>query len=83
MFLSGLAFTQVVKIFGPVRTTMITAVVPVLAAISAVPLLGESMTPVGGVGLVCVTLGLLIGVRAQAGANRTVVKTSALSAPRL
>lgn len=83
MFLSGLAFTQVVKTFGPVRTTMITAVVPVLAAKSAVPLLGESMTPVGGVGLVCVTLGLLIGVRAQAGANRTVVKTSALSASRL
>ncbi len=80
MFVSGLAFTQVVKTFGPVRTTMITALVPVLAALSAVPLLGESMTPVGGVGLVCVTLGLLIGVRAQAGANRAVAQESMLRA---
>lgn len=51
---------------------MITAVVPVLATISALPLLGESMTAAGGVGLVCVTLGLLMGVYAQAGINRPV-----------
>jgi drug/metabolite transporter (DMT)-like permease len=72
MFVAGVAFTQVIKTFGPVRTTMITAVVPVLATISAVPLLGESLTAVGGAGLVSVTLGLLIGVRAQAGGNRAV-----------
>jgi drug/metabolite transporter (DMT)-like permease len=80
MLLAGVAFTQVVKTFGPVRTTMITAVVPVLATILAWPLLGEAMTPVGGVGLVCVTVGLLIGVRAQAGANREVVEPRALGA---
>jgi drug/metabolite transporter (DMT)-like permease len=72
MFVAGVAFTQVIKTFGPVRTTMITAVVPVLATISAVPLLGESLTAVAGAGLVSVTLGLLIGVRAQAGGNRAV-----------
>jgi drug/metabolite transporter (DMT)-like permease len=66
MLVAGVAFTQVVKTFGPVRTTMIMAAVPMLATVLAVPLLGESMTPAGIVGLVCVTLGLLIGVRAQA-----------------
>jgi len=67
MLLAGVAFTQVVETFGPVRTTMITAVVPVLAALFAVPLLGEPLTAVGALGLACVTLGLLIGLRAQAG----------------
>jgi drug/metabolite transporter (DMT)-like permease len=66
MLVAGVAFTQVIKTFGPVRTTMITAVVPVLATVLALPLLGESLTATAGVGLVCVTLGLLIGVRAQA-----------------
>lgn len=70
MLIAGMAFTQVVKTFGPVRTTMITAVVPVLAALSAVPLLGEPLTAVGILGLLCVTLGLLIGLRAQAGSLR-------------
>jgi drug/metabolite transporter (DMT)-like permease len=52
----------VVSTFGPVRTTMVTALVPVLAALAAVPLLGE---PLGGPalgGLVCVTAGLLLGL---------------------
>lgn len=74
MLVAGVAFTQVVKTFGPVRTTMITALVPVLATISALALLGESMTAAGGVGLVCVTLGLLMGVYAQAGINRGVLE---------
>jgi drug/metabolite transporter (DMT)-like permease len=83
MLLAGVAFTQVIKTFGPVRTTMITALVPVLATLAALPLLGESLTPTGGVGLVCVTLGLLLGVRAQAGANRAVLDTRAAGASRL
>ena len=74
MLIAGIAFTQVVKTFGPVRTTMITALVPVLATILAWPLLGEAMTPIGGIGLMCVTLGLLIGVRGQAVAKRDAVK---------
>jgi drug/metabolite transporter (DMT)-like permease len=74
MLLAGVAFTQVIKTFGPVRTTMITAVVPVLASVLAWPLLGEPMTLAGGVGLVCVTLGLLIGVRAHGGAKGEVLE---------
>ena len=66
MLIAGMAFTQVVKTFGPVRTTMVTALVPVLAAVLAVPLLGEPMTAVSVLGLCCVTLGLLMGLRAQA-----------------
>lgn len=61
MLVAGIAFTQVVVIFGPVRTTMITAVVPVLAALAAVPLLGEPLTPAVIGGLACVTGGLLLG----------------------
>jgi drug/metabolite transporter (DMT)-like permease len=63
MLVAGIAFTQVIKTFGPVRTTMITAAVPVLATFLAWPVLGEAMTPAAAVGLVCVTVGLLIGVR--------------------
>lgn len=62
MLVAGVAFTQVVSTFGPVRATMVTALVPVLAALAAVPLLGE---PLGGPalgGLVCVTTGLLLGL---------------------
>lgn len=66
MLVAGVAFTHVVKTLGPVRTTMITATVPVLAALSAVPLLGESLTAVNILGLVFVTLGLFMGLRAPA-----------------
>jgi drug/metabolite transporter (DMT)-like permease len=62
MLVAGIAFTQVVATFGPVRTTMMTAVVPVLAALAAVPLLGEPLGAAALGGLVCVTLGLLLGV---------------------
>lgn len=65
MFVAGVAFTQAVKTFGPVRTTMVTALVPVLATLLAVPLLGEPLTATAVIGLVCVTAGLLIGVRAH------------------
>ena len=62
MIVAGIAFTQVVATFGPVKTTMMTAVVPVLAALAAVPLLGEPLGASALGGLVCVTLGLLLGV---------------------
>lgn len=66
MLLAGVAFTQVVSTFGPLRTTMITALVPVLAALAAVPLLGEPLGALPLAGLVCVTLGLLLGLRTRA-----------------
>jgi len=68
MLIAGVAFTQVVATFGPVRTTMMTAVVPALAALAAVPLLGEALTPAALGGLVGVTAGLLLGLRTPRGA---------------
>lgn len=61
MLVAGYAFTQVVAHFGPVRTTMFTAIVPPLAALAAVPVLGEPLLPSALVGLALVTLGLLVG----------------------
>jgi drug/metabolite transporter (DMT)-like permease len=61
MLVAGLAFTQVVAHYGPVRTTMFTAIVPPLAALAAVPVLGEPLAASALLGLACVTLGLLIG----------------------
>lgn len=63
MLAAGLAYTQVLTTFGPVRSTMITALVPSLAALGAVPLLGEPLSGAALGGLVCVTAGLLLGLR--------------------
>jgi drug/metabolite transporter (DMT)-like permease len=62
MLVAGAAFTQVVAHYGPVRTTMFTAVVPPLAALAAVPVLGEPLAASALVGLACVTVGLLVGI---------------------
>jgi drug/metabolite transporter (DMT)-like permease len=70
MLVAGYAFTQVVAHFGPVRTTMFTAIVPPLAALAAVPVLGEPLAPSALVGLACVTLGLLVGSGAIAWRHR-------------
>ncbi|MFZ2652381.1 MAG: DMT family transporter [Burkholderiaceae bacterium] len=66
MLIAGAAFTQVVATFGPLRTVMITALVPVMTALAAVPWLGEPLTPSVIVGLACVTTGLLLGLRGAA-----------------
>ena len=62
--ISGITFVQMVRAFGPVKSTMITALVPGLSALGAVLLLGE---PLGWnllAGLALVTAGILVGVRA-------------------
>ena len=62
--ISGITFVQMVSAFGPVKSTMITALVPGLSALGAVLLLGE---PLGWnllAGLALVTAGILFGVRA-------------------
>ena len=82
MLVAGVAFTYVVKTFGPVRTTMVMAAVPALATLLAVPLLGEPLTALGAVGLICVTLGLLIAVRAQARVSAAVLEKPVLGASR-
>ena len=61
MVVAGCAYTQVVAHYGPVRTTMFTAIVPPLAALAAVPVLGEPLAATALLGLACVTLGLLVG----------------------
>jgi drug/metabolite transporter (DMT)-like permease len=64
--ISGISFTKMVQYFGPIRSTMITAVVPGLSALAAVIFLGEPLYWALLAGLAMVTLGLLVGVRAAA-----------------
>ena len=63
MVISGVTFTQMIRHFGPVRSTMITALVPGLSALGAVAVLGEPLSWNLGAGLALVTLGILFGVR--------------------
>ncbi len=61
--ISGVTFTLMIRHYGPVRSTMITALVPGLSALGAVLFLGE---PLGWnllAGLALVTAGILFGVR--------------------
>jgi drug/metabolite transporter (DMT)-like permease len=60
---SGITFTFMVRHFGPVRSTMITALVPGLSALGAVWFLGEPMHWNLVAGLALVTGGILFGVR--------------------
>ena len=62
---SGIAFTRMIQHYGPVRSTMITALVPGLSAIGAVLLLDEPMHWNLGAGLALVTTGILLGVLRQ------------------
>jgi drug/metabolite transporter (DMT)-like permease len=64
--ISGISFTKMIQHFGPVRSTMITALVPGLSALGAVLLLGEPLHWNLLAGLVLVTAGILFGVRAAA-----------------
>ncbi len=61
--ISGITFTRMIGYFGPVRSTMITALVPGLSALGAVFLLGEPLGWNLAVGLALVTLGIIFGVR--------------------
>lgn len=64
--ISGITFTKMIQHFGPVRTTMITALVPGLSALGAAMFLGEPLFWNLAAGLALVTLGILFGVRAVA-----------------
>jgi drug/metabolite transporter (DMT)-like permease len=61
--ISGITFTHMVRYYGPVRSTMITALVPGLSALGAVWFLGEPMHWNLLAGLALVTGGILLGVR--------------------
>ena len=62
--ISGITFTRMIQHFGPVRSTMITALVPGLSALGAVVFLGEPLHWNLAAGLALVTVGILFGVRA-------------------
>jgi drug/metabolite transporter (DMT)-like permease len=61
--ISGITFTQMIRSYGPVKSTMITALVPGLSALGAVIFLGEPVAWNLMVGLALVTCGILFGVR--------------------
>lgn len=61
--ISGITFMRMVETFGPIRTTMVTAIVPALSALGAVVFLGEPLYWNLLVGLVLVTVGIVFGVR--------------------
>lgn len=75
--ISGIAFTQMIRYFGPIRTTMITALVPGLSALGAVVFLGEPLSWNLWAGLGCVTAGIVFGVQAV----QRVQGTAAAGAP--
>ncbi|MEY4491373.1 MAG: hypothetical protein RLY41_1179, partial [Pseudomonadota bacterium] len=61
--ISGITFNVMIRYFGPVRSTMITALVPGLSALGAVLFLNEPMSINLLGGLLLVTCGILFGVR--------------------
>jgi drug/metabolite transporter (DMT)-like permease len=66
--ISGVTFTRMIQHYGPVRSTMITALVPGLSALGAVIFLGEPLYWNLMAGLALVTIGILFGVRKPAAA---------------
>lgn len=61
--ISGITFVRMIQHFGPVRSTMITALVPGLSALGAVVFLDEPLQWNLLAGLVLVTAGITFGVR--------------------
>jgi drug/metabolite transporter (DMT)-like permease len=61
--ISGISFTKMIQYFGPIRSTMLTALVPGLSALGAVFFLGEPLNASLLMGLALVTIGILFGVR--------------------
>ena len=61
--LAGIGFNLMIRYFGPIRTTMLTAVVPGLSAMGAALVLGEVLSTNTLMGLALVTAGILIGAR--------------------
>jgi drug/metabolite transporter (DMT)-like permease len=60
--ISGVTFTLMLRHYGAVRSTMITALVPALAALGAVHFLNEPLTLPLVLGLLLVTVGIAVGV---------------------
>jgi drug/metabolite transporter (DMT)-like permease len=60
---SGITFLMRVSHYGPVRSTMITALVPGLAAMGGVFILGEPLSWNIVLGLLAVSVGIVFGVK--------------------
>lgn len=70
--LALLLFARAVKALGPAITTMITAIVPGTVSLAAVPLLGEPLGLLSGLGVAFVTAGMVgtvLGLRQRAAAT--------------
>lgn len=64
---SGITFNLMIRHYGPVRSTMLTAVVPGLSALAAAVFLGEPLPWNVLLGLTLVTAGIVFGVQKAAG----------------
>ncbi len=64
--ISGITFTKMIQHYGPVRSTMITALVPGLSALAAALVLGEPLVWNLLAGLALVSIGIVFGVRKPA-----------------
>jgi drug/metabolite transporter (DMT)-like permease len=64
---SGISFNLMIRAYGPVRSTMLTAVVPGMSALAAALFLGEPLPWNVLCGLALVTLGIVFGVRQVVG----------------
>jgi drug/metabolite transporter (DMT)-like permease len=72
--ISGISFTLMIRAFGPVRSTMLTSVVPGLSALGAMLVLGEPLSWQVILGLSLVTVGIVFGVQS---AKPSVLKAAA------
>lgn len=75
--ISGITFTTMLRYFGPLRSTMMTSLVPGLSALGAVIFLGEPLGWNLVLGLALVTGGMLFGIRAAVPAGGPAVAAPA------
>lgn len=62
---AGLLFAYASQTIGPIKAALMLALVPGISAVAAVPLLGEPISATTVFGLVCVTLGAVLGAIAS------------------
>jgi drug/metabolite transporter (DMT)-like permease len=63
VIVAGITFVTMIQMFGPVRSTMVTALVPGLSAVGAMLFLHEPLGLNTVIGLILVTSGIVLGVR--------------------
>ncbi|POZ63032.1 DMT family transporter [Chromobacterium alticapitis] len=73
-----LLYLRASAILGTVRVSALFALIPILAGLLAVPILGEALTGYLAVGLVCVSLGAWLAARGAGRATRAVTPKAAI-----